>query len=103
MEIVNNISHEIGMRIALGADARDVRRLVVEQGFKPAMIGLAIGLFATLALASLMQELLLGVSALAPLPSAAVAILVSGVAFTASYLPARRTAKADPMIALRHD
>jgi putative ABC transport system permease protein len=96
-------THEIVVRIALGAEARDVRRLVIEQGFKPAMIGLAIGLFATLALARLMRGLLFGVSALDPLTFAAVAILVSAVAFTASYLPARRTAKTDPMIALRHD
>jgi putative ABC transport system permease protein len=96
-------THEIGMRIALGAEARDVRRLVIEQGFKPAMIGLAIGLFATVALGRLMRGLLFGVSALDPLTFTTVAILVSVVAFIASYLPARRTSRADPMIALRHD
>ena len=96
-------THEIGVRMALGAGAREVRRLVIGQGFKPALIGLAIGLVATLALARLMRGLLFGVSALDPLTLAAVALLVSGVALTASYLPARRAAKADPLISLRHD
>ena len=96
-------THEIGARMALGAEARDVRRLVIGQGFKPALIGLAIGLVATLALARLMRALLFGVSPLDPLTFAAVALLVSGVALTASYLPARRAAKTDPMISLRHE
>jgi putative ABC transport system permease protein len=96
-------THEIGVRMALGAEARDVRRLVIRQGFNPALIGLAIGLIATLALARLMRGLLFGISPLDPLTFAAVALLVSGVALTASYLPARRAAKTDPMISLRHD
>jgi putative ABC transport system permease protein len=94
---------EIGVRMALGAQARDVRRLVIAGGFKPALIGLAIGLIATLALTRMMRGLLFGVSALDPLTFAGVALLVIGVTLTACYLPARRAAKADPMIALRHD
>jgi putative ABC transport system permease protein len=96
-------THEIGVRMALGAEARDVRRLVIGQGFKPALIGLALGLVSTLALTRLMRGLLFGVSALDPLTFAAAALLVSGVALAACYLPARRAAKADPVISLRHD
>jgi putative ABC transport system permease protein len=94
---------EIGVRMALGAQARDVRRLVIAQGFKPALIGLAIGLIATLALARLMQGLLFGVSAFDPLTLAAVALLVTVVALIACYLPARRSVKVDPLVTLRHE
>ncbi|MGH9833852.1 MAG: FtsX-like permease family protein, partial [Blastocatellia bacterium] len=94
---------EIGVRIALGAQARDVRRLVIAQGFKPALIGLAIGLIATLALTRLMQGLLFGVSAFDPLTFAAVALLVTVVALFACYLPARRSVKVDPLVTLRHE
>jgi putative ABC transport system permease protein len=95
-------THEIGVRMALGAEPSDVRRLVIGQGLKPALWGLALGLVATLALTRLMRGLLFGVSTLDPLTFAAAALLVTVVAFFACYLPARRCVKVDPLVALRH-
>ena len=89
--------------MAVGAKERDVLRLMMTQGMKPAIIGLAIGLAAALALTRLMKSLLFGVSATDPFTFAALAFLLMAVAMLACYFPARRATKVDPMIALRYE
>jgi ABC-type antimicrobial peptide transport system permease subunit len=94
-------TREIGLRMALGAQRRDVLRLIVGQGLKAVAVGIVIGLVAALALSRVMKSLLFGVTVTDPLTFAGVALLLVVVALVASYLPARRAAKADPMVALR--
>jgi putative ABC transport system permease protein len=94
-------THEIGVRMAMGARPGDVQRLVVSQGMKLALVGLAIGLPAAFALAHLLAGLLFGVVAVEPAAFIAIPLILLAVVLLASYLPARSAARVDPMLALR--
>ena len=99
--LVAERTREIGIRIALGGNQGTVQRLVVRQGMSPAAIGLVTGLILAPALTTLLRGMLVGVSPHDPLTFAAVSVLLLVVALAACWLPARRAARVDPMIALR--
>jgi ABC-type antimicrobial peptide transport system permease subunit len=98
---VSENTQQIGIRMALGAERRDVLMVILEQGMRLTIVGVAIGLGAALGLTRLMSSLLFGIGATDPWTFASVAVLLLCVAVLACYVPARRAMNVDPVIALR--
>ena len=100
---VTQRTSEIGIRVALGAQPADIFRILVGEGLRFALIGVAVGLVATLVLTGLLASFLYGVSASDPLIFSSVAVLLIAISAAASFFPARRATRVDPVVALRHE
>jgi len=96
-------THEVGVRMALGARAGDVLVMILRQSMKPVAIGMLLGMTAAAASSRLLSALLFGLSSLDPLAFVGVSAVLAAVALLASYIPARRATRVDPMVALRHE
>jgi putative ABC transport system permease protein len=96
-------TQEIGIRMALGAQPKDVMTMVVREGGRLALAGIAIGTVLAFTLMQIVKSSLYGVSATDPLTFLAVAVLLAGVALVACYIPARRATRVDPLVALRYE
>jgi ABC-type antimicrobial peptide transport system permease subunit len=100
---VSRRTREIGIRIAIGADPQGVARLVLRQGMRLTLVGLLIGLLLALSFSRLLGSLLVGVSSRDPFVFVGVTLILAAVSLLACYIPARRAARVDPVLALRQD
>jgi putative ABC transport system permease protein len=99
---VQQRTHEIGIRMALGAEPSDVLSVVLRDGLLPCLIGITVGIVGALMMSRLLKSMIFEVSPIDPLTFGSVAVLLASVAFVACWFPARRATRVDPVVALRH-